>query len=87
MINLSTLDTTQISSMAYVSIANAFASTFYFLANIQDNAKKIKRACKPPHRTQLTCTDTTLNVNRFEQSDYKLGTTRLLTERRTADNN
>ncbi len=29
--------------------ANAFASTFYFFADTQGNAKKIKRACKPTH--------------------------------------
>ncbi len=28
---------------------NAFASTFYFFAGTQNNPKKIKRACKPPH--------------------------------------
>jgi hypothetical protein len=32
--------------------ANAFASTFYFFANTQINAKKIKRACKPTHGGQ-----------------------------------
>ena len=31
--------------------ANAFASTFYFFADTQGNAKKIKRACKPTHPT------------------------------------
>ena len=30
--------------------ANAFASTFYFFADTQINAKKIKRACKPTHQ-------------------------------------
>ena len=30
--------------------ANAFASTFYFFAATQINAKKIKRACKPTHQ-------------------------------------
>jgi len=29
--------------------ASAFASTFYFFADTQGNAKKIKRACKPTH--------------------------------------
>ncbi len=28
---------------------NAFASTFYFFATTQGNAKKIKGACKPTH--------------------------------------
>jgi hypothetical protein len=37
-----TTDTTPIN-------ANAFASTFYFFADTQPNAKKIKRACKPTH--------------------------------------
>jgi hypothetical protein len=32
--------------------ANAFASTFYFFAATQINAKKIKRACKPTHQRQ-----------------------------------
>ena len=32
--------------------ANAFASTFYFFADTQINAKKIKRACKPTHGRQ-----------------------------------
>ena len=32
--------------------ANAFASTFYFFADTQINAKKIKRACKPTHGSQ-----------------------------------
>ena len=32
--------------------ANAFASTFYFFADTQINAKKIKRACKPTHGGQ-----------------------------------
>jgi hypothetical protein len=31
--------------------ANAFASTFYFFANTEAIAKKIKRACKPTHKT------------------------------------
>jgi len=31
--------------------AKAFASTFYFFADTQINAKKIKRACKPTHGT------------------------------------
>jgi hypothetical protein len=30
--------------------ANAFASTFYFFAATQINAKKVKRACKPTHQ-------------------------------------
>ena len=36
--------------------ANAFASTFYFFADTQSNAKKIKRACKPPHGDTATLT-------------------------------
>ena len=32
--------------------ANAFASTFYFFADTQIKAKKIKRACKPTHHKQ-----------------------------------
>ena len=48
-------------------LANAFASTFYFFADTQGNAKKIKRACKPPHGTVLTCTDRALNVECFGQ--------------------
>jgi hypothetical protein len=34
--------------------ANAFASTFYFFADTQANAKKIKRACKPTHPDSAT---------------------------------
>ena len=30
--------------------ANAFSSTFYFFADTQGDAKKIKRACKPTHQ-------------------------------------
>jgi hypothetical protein len=30
--------------------ATAFASTFYFFADTQSNAKKIKRAYKPTHQ-------------------------------------
>lgn len=68
------------------SIFTAFASTFYFFADTQATKKKIKRACKQPHGTLLTCTGRALNVNRFEQSACKLGRTRLRTDRRTADN-
>ncbi len=32
--------------------AHALASTFYFFADTQINAKKIKRACKPTHGGQ-----------------------------------
>jgi hypothetical protein len=53
--------------------ANAFASTFYFFADTQGNAKKIKRACKPthPNRAKIHC---------------KLGRTQHWTDRRAADN-
>ncbi len=53
--------------------ATAFASTFYFFANTQDNAKKIKRACKPTHldSAPIQC---------------KLGRTQLRTDRRAAAN-
>jgi hypothetical protein len=34
--------------------ANAFASTFYFFADTQINAKKIERACKPKHYYPIT---------------------------------
>ena len=30
--------------------ANAFASTFYFFADTQANAKKIESACRPTHQ-------------------------------------
>jgi hypothetical protein len=53
--------------------ANAFASTFYFFANTQDNAKKIKRACKPENLDSATI-------------QCKLGRTQLRTDRRAADN-
>ena len=48
--------------------ANAFASTFYFFADTQGNAKKIKRACKPTHGDTATFNDRAMNVNRFEQT-------------------
>ncbi len=53
--------------------ANAFASTFYFFADTQCNAKKIKRACKPTQgdRAIVQC---------------KLDTTHLRTDRRATDN-
>ena len=35
-------------------IANAFGSTFAFLANAQTNAKKCKRATKPTHNDTTT---------------------------------
>ena len=66
--------------------ANAFASTFYFFADTQGNAKKIKRACKPTHGTVLTCTDRALNVNRFEQPLSELQTVVLRTNSRAAYN-
>jgi hypothetical protein len=40
--------------------ANAFASTFYFFADTQINAKKIKRACKPTHGGQCKLDTTDL---------------------------
>ena len=53
--------------------ANAFASTFYFFADTQINAKKIKRACKPTHLDSATI-------------QCKLGRIQLRTDRRAADN-
>ena len=47
-------------------IANAFASTFYFFADTQGNAKKIKRACKPTHGKLLTCNDTASDGQKHE---------------------
>ncbi len=38
------------------SNVNAFASTFYFFADTQATAKKIKRACKLTHRDTATLT-------------------------------
>jgi hypothetical protein len=40
--------------------ANAFASTFYFFADTQINAKKIKRACKSTHGGQCKLDTTDL---------------------------
>jgi hypothetical protein len=40
--------------------AKAFASTFYFFADTQINAKKIKRACKPKHGGQCKLDTTDL---------------------------
>jgi hypothetical protein len=53
--------------------ANAFASTFYFFADTQSNAKKIKRACNPTHPdcAEVQC---------------KFGQAQLRTDRRAADN-
>ena len=53
--------------------ANAFSSTFYFFADTQSNAKKIKRACNPTHpdRAVVQC---------------KFGQAQLRTDRRAADN-
>ena len=67
-------------------IANAFASTFYFFATAQSNAKKIKRACKPTHGAVLTCNDTALNVNRFGQTVSELQTVVLRSDSRAAHN-
>jgi len=39
---------------------NAFASTFYFFAETQIKAKKIKRACKPTHGGQCKLVTTDL---------------------------
>lgn len=51
---------------------NAFASTFYFFANTQGNAKNIKRACKPHHdNAAVQC---------------KLGHTLLRTDKRASAN-
>jgi hypothetical protein len=44
--------------------ANAFASTFYFFADTQTNAKKIKRACKPTHGGQCKLDTTALRTTR-----------------------
>jgi len=41
--------------------ANAFASTFYFFAETQINAKKIKRACKPTHGDSANLTRQTFD--------------------------
>lgn len=47
---------------------NAFANTFYFFADTQGNAKKIKRVCKPPHHgsaaVQCKHGQTTLGTDR-----------------------
>jgi hypothetical protein len=53
--------------------ANAFASTFYFFADTQINAKKIKRACKPTHGEQFKLDTTDLRPKRTttHNSTYK----------------
>ncbi len=70
--------------------ANAFALTFAFAPSHKGNASKVKRECKPTHTTVQTflqtLTDTTLNVNRFEQSACGLRTELLRTDRRATDN-
>jgi hypothetical protein len=53
--------------------ANAFASTFYFFADTQINAKKIKRAYKPTHGGQckLDTTDLRPEKTTTHNSTYK----------------
>ena len=53
--------------------ANAFASTFYFFADTQINAKKIKRACKPTHggHCKLDTTDLRPKKTTTANSTYK----------------
>ena len=53
--------------------ANAFASRFYFFAETQINAKKIKRACKPTHGRQckLDTTDLRPEKTTTHNSTYK----------------
>jgi hypothetical protein len=55
--------------------ANAFASTFYFFADTQINAKKIKRACKPTHGGQckLDTTDLRPEKTTTHNSTYPKG--------------
>ena len=55
--------------------ANAFASTFYFFADTQINAKKIKRACKPTHGGQckLDTTDLRPENTTTHNSTYPKG--------------
>ena len=55
--------------------ANAFASTFYFFADTQINAKKIKRACKPTHGRQckLDTTDLQPEKTTTHNSTYPKG--------------
>ena len=45
-------------------MTNAFASTFYFFADTQGNAKKIKRACKPTHGDSANLTRQTFRQRR-----------------------
>ena len=52
---------------------HAFASTFYFFADTQGNAKKIKRACKQQHHDSAAVQD-------------KFGQTLLRTDRRASAN-
>jgi len=53
--------------------ANAFTSTFYFFADTQADAKKIKRPCKPTHREQCKLDTTELRLERSPagNSTYK----------------
>ncbi len=67
-------------------MTNAFASTFYFFADTQGNAKKIKRACKPTHGDTANSNDTAMNVNRFEQSVCEPQTVVLRTNSKASDN-
>jgi hypothetical protein len=52
--------------------ANAFASTFYFFADTQINAKKIKRACKPTHGGQCKLDRTELRPKRTTTANSTL---------------
>ena len=65
---------------------NAFASSFYFFPTHLAIAKKIKRACKPPHGTLLTLTDIALNVNRIKQKVLELQTVVLRGESKPVGN-
>ena len=52
--------------------ANAFASTFYFFADTQSNAKKIKRAYKPTHQDTAN-----INGHHFDRRESTTGNTGL----------
>ena len=60
-----------------VHTANAFASTFYFFADTQINAKKIKRACKPTHGGHCKLDTTDLRPKRTTTHNRRLAKKRV----------
>jgi hypothetical protein len=66
--------------------AYAFVSTFYFLLQLSATQKKIKRACKPTHRTLQTFNDRARNLECLRQSSCGLDAAHLQADSRAAAN-